>query len=105
MIEIILLLLIGFAHCLAQQQLPLLPGVDDVGTGYDGTKMLSASEQRSRFRIFDLNDRRTSPFILKALGKEYHYALPTMVQVNDVSTRRENNCESVSYSFEQFYSR
>ena len=88
-----------------KQELVFLPGVDDLRSGYDGTKMLSATEQRSRFRIFDLNDKSDTPFILKVNGKEQSYATPALAQVTDVSTRKENNCESISYSFEQFYRR
>ncbi len=87
------------------EQLSFVPGVDDVRSGYDGAKMLSATEQRSRFRIFDLDDRSSTPFIVKITDKEYRYATPALTQVTDVSSRKENNCESVSYDFQQFYSR
>ena len=99
-----LFILIYFTHGFAQE-FPLLPGVEDVRSGYDGAKMLSATEQNSRYRIFDLGDLRQTPFVLKTLSQSYSYAVPSTVQTSDVSTRKENNCESVSYSFNQFYSR
>lgn len=102
--ELLIVVFICFARCIAQQ-LPIIPGVDNLQSGYDGTKMLSASEQRSRYRIFDLNDLSSTPFVVKALGKERRYATPAIVQVTDVSTRSERSCEAVSYSFEEFYHR
>ncbi|CAF3492650.1 unnamed protein product [Rotaria sp. Silwood1] len=65
--------------------------------------MLSAIEQRSRFRIFDLNEKSNTSFILKALNQEYQYAIPLFVQVKDISTRKENKCQSISYTFPEFY--
>jgi hypothetical protein len=94
-----------FIYSSTTQELAFLPGVDDLRSGYDGAKMLSASEQRSRFRIFDLNEKSTTPFVVKVLDKERSYATPALAQVTDVSTRKENNCESIAYSFQQFYKR
>lgn len=93
-----------FIHS-TKQELVILPGVDELRSGYDAVKMLSASEQRSKFHIFDLSETSTTPFILKVDGKEWSYATPADVQVTYLSTRKENSCESVSYSFEQFYRR
>jgi len=105
MIQVFFILFASLFIHSTQQELVFLPGVNDLQSGYDGAKMLSASEQRSRFRIFDLNDKSNTPFILKVNGKEHSYATPTYAQVTDVSTRKENNCESISYSFEEFYRR
>ncbi|CAF4059651.1 unnamed protein product [Rotaria sp. Silwood2] len=85
------------------QELEFLPGIDDLRSGYNGVKMLSATEQRSKFRIFDLNEISNTSFIVKVLNKEHNYATPSLVQVTDISIRKENNCQSISYSFQQFY--
>ncbi|CAF4660129.1 unnamed protein product [Rotaria sp. Silwood1] len=85
------------------QETGFLPGINDLQSGYDGVKMLSAIEQRSRFRIFDLNEKSNTSFILKALNQEYQYAIPLFVQVKDISTRKENKCQSISYTFPEFY--
>ena len=79
-----------------------LPGVDDIASGYDASKMLSASEQNSKFRIFDLTDLRATPYKTKVLGKDRSYTLPKFVQVTDVSLRRENTCETLALTFESF---
>ncbi len=100
-----LILISSFIIYSNTQELAFIPGVDDLRSGYDGAKMLSATEQRSRFRIFDLNEKSTTPFILKTLDKERSYATPFLTQVTDVSTRKENNCESIAFDFNQFYKR
>ena len=98
-----ILISICFALCIAQQeQLPLLPGIKELELGFDGVKM---REQLSKFPIFDLSDRNGAPFIVKALGQQRSYAVPDMVQATDISVRREIYCESIAYSFEQFYRR
>ncbi|CAF3928241.1 unnamed protein product [Rotaria sordida] len=80
-----------------------LPGIDDLQSGYDGVKMLSAIEQRSKFRIFNLNEKSNSSFIFKILNQEHNYTIPLLVQVTDINIRKENNCQSISYTFQQFY--
>ncbi len=104
-VKVLILILTCFVQ-VTIQELPFLPGVDELRSGYDAAKMLSASEQRSRFRIFDLNDRSTTPFILKQTGRQQRsFATPALTQATDVSTRKENNCQSVSFSYDEFYSR
>jgi hypothetical protein len=105
MIVKVLILVLSYLAHVTTEELPLLPGVDELRSGYDALKMLSAAEQRSKFRIFDLSDRSSTPFVVRQIHKQQSYAVPTLVQATDVSTRKENNCQSVSYSFDQFYSR
>lgn len=99
--QILSLFFICFAHAIAQS-LPSLPGVQNLQVGYDTVKML---EQSSRYPIFDLTEQSATPFVVKGFDQKRSYAVPEMVQATDVSIRRENSCESVSYTFEQFYSR
>ena len=96
------LLLSLVAHVTSFDQ---LPGIDDIASGYDAGKMLSASEQNSKFRIFDLTQLRATPYKLKVLGKGRSYSVPKLVQVTDVSVRRENTCETLAYTFDSFYRR
>lgn len=87
------------------QAFDILPGVNDLESGYNAVKMLSASEQRSQFRIFDLTDQSQKIFTVKTNGKQTKYTVPIFVQPTDISTRKEDNCESVAYTFEEFYRR
>lgn len=82
-----------------------LPGIDDIASGYDAAKMISASEQNSKYRIFDLSDISATPFKVKILGKSRVYNKPALVQTVDVSVRRHATCESISSTFESFYRR
>jgi hypothetical protein len=104
-VKVILILVFTYFTQVTTEELPFLPGVDELRSGYDALKMLSATDQRSRFRIFDLNDRSATPFIVRKTGKQQSFAVPALAQATDVSTRKENNCESVSFSFDQFYHR
>ena len=95
-------ILICFAQCIAQQELPFLPGVKDLTLGFDAVKM---REQSSRFPIFDLSERSRVPFVVKTADQERSYAVPAMVQVTDTSIWREIDCESIALDFQQFYYR
>jgi hypothetical protein len=83
----------------------ILPGIDNIEAGYDAAKMLSASEQNSKFRIFDFSEQMTSPFNTKVLGKNRIYSVPKLVQVTDISVRQVNSCERVVYTFQSFFDR
>lgn len=83
----------------------LLPGIDDVSAGYDAAKMLSASEQNSKYRIFDLTDLKTEPYVTKTVGTHRNFSTPKLVQVTDVSVRKEDSCQTVAYTFESFFRR
>ena len=83
----------------------LLPGVDDIAAGYDAAKMLSASEQNSKYRIFDLSELSATTFKTKVLGKVRSFSAPKFVQVADISRRREETCQTVAYTFQSFFRR
>jgi hypothetical protein len=93
------------APWLKKQSLNRLPGVADLQSGYDAAKMLSASDQNSKFQIFDLSEESPTAFKISVLGKERAYTTPLLTQVTAISSRREVSCESISYSFDHFYSR
>lgn len=82
-----------------------LPGVDDLQSGYDAAKMLSAFDQNSKYKIFDLSEQNSIPFKINVLGKERTYTTPLLTQVTAISTRRELSCEKISYDFNYFYAR
>jgi hypothetical protein len=96
----ILLLFIAYINCL-----DLIPGTGDLESGYDAAKMLSAGEQNSKYRIFDLSELSTTPFRIQVLGKDRTFATPKLVQVTDVSVRKQDTCETIAYTFESFYRR
>ncbi|CAF1472757.1 unnamed protein product [Adineta steineri] len=80
-----------------------LPGINDISAGYDAAKMLSANEQNSKYRIFDLSEQSTTSFNIKILGKDQKFAVPKFVQVTDVSIRKEDTCQTIAYTFESFF--
>ena len=82
-----------------------LPGIDDVASGYDAAKMLSASEQNSKYRIFDLSEESSTPFKLRVLGKEQTFTRPRLANAVPINLRRGSTCETVSYTFESFFRR
>ena len=82
-----------------------LPGLDDLMSGFDAAKMLSASDQQSKFRILDLSEESGDDFTIDVLDQKQTYSTPLLAQVTDISLRRERDCEDISYSFEKFYER
>ena len=82
-----------------------LPGLDDLTSGFDAAKMLSASDQQSKFRILDLSEQSGGSFTVDVLDEKQTYPTPLLAQVTDISRRREVDCEDISYSFEKFYER
>lgn len=100
MIFLLFLLISSFHIYSSIQTLPILPGIDDLRSGYDAAKMQSTSEQQSRFRIFDLDEQSPTAFTVKTNDKQTQYAVPVLVQPTDVSKRKEDNCESIAYTYE-----
>ena len=104
-----LLLLFYFTLFISSQSSRLvtdpLPGTNELGSGYQALKMLSASEQRSKFRIFNLGEQSADLFTVKVNGKDHIYTTPLLAQATNIHLRKEMNCESISYTIEQFYSR
>ncbi|CAF3649132.1 unnamed protein product [Rotaria sp. Silwood1] len=82
-----------------------LPGLSDISSGYDAAKMLSANEQNSKYRIFDLSEQRATPFKTEIQGKDRTFAIPKDVQVADISLRKVDSCETIAYTFESFFQR
>ena len=82
-----------------------LPGLDELTSGFDAAKMLSASDQQSKFRILDLSEQSGGSFSIGVLDEKQTYSTPLLAQVTDISRRREIDCEDISYSFEKFYER
>lgn len=80
-----------------------LPGIDDIQSGYNAAKMLSVSDQNSKFQIFDLNEDNSNIFKINIAGKEQTFLTPSLTQVTDIGKQRRISCESVSYDFEHFY--
>ncbi|CAF1533633.1 unnamed protein product [Rotaria sp. Silwood1] len=80
-----------------------LPGLSDISSGYDAAKMLSANEQNSKYRIFDLSEQRATPFKTEIQGKDRTFAIPKDVQVADISLRKVDSCETIAYTFESFF--
>ena len=79
-----------------------LPGLDDISSGYDAAKMLSANEQNSKYRIFDLSEASPEPFVLDIMNKSRSFQVPKYVNVVKMNLRKEDLCESVSYTFQTF---
>ncbi|CAF2983514.1 unnamed protein product [Rotaria socialis] len=80
-----------------------LPGLDEIESGFDMMNMVSRAESQSRFRIFDMSNTRNR-FKVSVLGRERVFNTPQSVQVNIVNTRRDINCEDLSYDYKHFYS-
>ncbi|CAF4664357.1 unnamed protein product, partial [Rotaria socialis] len=80
-----------------------IPGLDDIASGYDAAKMISASEQNSKYRIFDFSEVSATPYKIKIFGKERVFTKPRHVQITDISLRRQSTCETVAYTFETFF--
>ncbi|CAF2975083.1 unnamed protein product [Rotaria sp. Silwood2] len=80
-----------------------LPGINDISSGYDAAKMLSANEQNSKYRIFDLSEQNTTPFQTKILGQDRVFTRPKLVQITDISVRKQDTCQTVAYTFESFF--
>ncbi|CAF1363919.1 unnamed protein product [Adineta steineri] len=72
-------------------------------SGFDAAKMLSGSDQQSKFRILDLSEQSEFNFTLDVLDQKQTFSTPLLGQVTDISLRREVDCEDISYSFEKFY--
>ncbi|CAF4322463.1 unnamed protein product [Rotaria socialis] len=81
-----------------------LPGLDEIESGFDMMNMVSRAESQSRFRIFDMSNTRNR-FKVSVLGRERVFNTPQSVQVNIVNTRRDINCEDLSYDYKHFYSK
>ncbi|CAF5187405.1 unnamed protein product, partial [Rotaria magnacalcarata] len=95
---ILQLLLVTSSYCQGD-----IPGLDDIASGYDAAKMISASEQNSKYRIFDFSDVSTTPYKIKIFGKDREFTRPRHVQIVDISFRRQSTCETVAYTFETFF--
>ncbi|CAF1306922.1 unnamed protein product [Adineta ricciae] len=80
-----------------------LPGLDELMSGFDAAKMVSGSDQQSKFRILDLSEQSGVNFTLDVDGQKQTFSTPLLAQVTDISLRREVGCEDISYSFEKFY--
>ncbi|CAF3178894.1 unnamed protein product [Rotaria sp. Silwood2] len=80
-----------------------LPGINDISSGYDAAKMLSANEQNSKYRIFDLSEQNATPFQTKILGQDRVFTRPKLVQITDISVRKQDTCQTVAYTFESFF--
>ncbi|CAF1243645.1 unnamed protein product [Rotaria sordida] len=88
---------------------PNIPGLDHLISGFDASKMKSISElevvsqdDKIKAAIFDLSELG-QPYVLKTNGHTQVFQTPLAVQVTDVSRRRENYCETIASSFEEFY--
>ncbi|CAF1513144.1 unnamed protein product [Rotaria magnacalcarata] len=66
--------------------------------------MASLAESESRFRIFDLSDTGPNQFRVSVLGQQRIFNTPQNVQVKIVNTRRDINCEDLSYDYAHFFS-
>ncbi|CAF1159670.1 unnamed protein product [Didymodactylos carnosus] len=83
-----------------------LPGLDQLKSGFDASKMVPGTElspnDKSAFRLFDFSELGEE-FVLKALNKTQTFQTPAVVQVTDISMRKENYCEAITESYEEFY--
>ncbi|CAF1315220.1 unnamed protein product [Rotaria sp. Silwood1] len=75
-----------------------LPGINDISSGYDAAKMLSASEQNSKYRIFDLSEESTTTFRTKVLGQDRIFTRPKLVQITEINVRKQDTYHQAYYN-------
>ncbi|CAF1623644.1 unnamed protein product, partial [Didymodactylos carnosus] len=84
-----------------------LPGLDQIKSGFDGVQMVDGTQlspfDESKFRIFDLSEIGDSYTLYTNDGLKQSFDVPVMTQVTSIKTRRDNFCQAVCYTFDQFY--
>ena len=85
-----------------------LPGLNYLISGFDALTMTSQNEVNknddSKFRLLDLSEMRETQYNLKIGTETYRYSTPKMVQVVDVSLKTAVAVESITKTYQEFFS-
>ncbi len=86
-----------------------LPGLAYLYSGFDALKMVSANEissgGQSKVRLFDLDEFNENTYTLDINGQQQEFRIPRLVQVKDVAIASRQDVESISRTFERFFTR
>lgn len=90
------------------QSVPNLPGLDHLKSGFDASAMVTPMDlevnvgDKSKYAIFNLSE--SGPIhTLNVNGHSQVFETSALTQVTDLSIRKENYCEVITSSFEEFY--